>query len=66
MENELPRRRVLFLCRENACRSQMAEGFLRAEGGASFDTFSAGAGPSRVNRRAIEVMRELGIDISGQ
>jgi len=56
---------VLFLCTGNSCRSQMAEGFLRAFRGETYDAFSAGTRPSRVNPLAIEAMRELGIDISG-
>jgi arsenate reductase len=44
----------------------MAEGLLRHEGGERFDVASAGTQPSRVRPEAIQVMRELGIDISGQ
>jgi len=56
--------RILILCTGNSCRSQMAEGFLK-----SFDpklqVFSAGTHPSsRVHPKAIQVMREVGIDIS--
>ncbi len=57
--------RVLFLCAENACRSQMAEGFLRARAGDRFEVASAGTVGTRVNPRAIAVMAESGIDISG-
>lgn len=57
--------RVLFVCGENACRSQMAEAFYNAMskyGSAE----SAGTFPSgTVNPKAVEVMREAGIDISG-
>lgn len=57
--------KVLILCTGNSCRSQMAHGFLQ-----SFDpnikVFSAGTRPAeRVNPRAVEVMKERGIDISG-
>ncbi len=55
---------VLFICTENAARSQMAEGFLRAMYGNRFDVFSAGSNPSVVNPRAIMVMAERNIDIS--
>ena len=55
---------VLFICTANAARSQMAEGLLRAKYGTRFDVFSAGTHPSRVSTRAIEVMNEIGIDIS--
>lgn len=58
--------KVLFLCTGNSCRSQMAEGFLRAFGGDAYEAHSAGTQPSRVNPLAVEVMREVGIDISGQ
>ena len=57
--------RVLFLCTGNSCRSHMAEGLLRALGRDRFDVFSAGAKPTgHVHPLAIEVMRELDIDIS--
>jgi arsenate reductase (thioredoxin) len=59
------KRRVLILCTGNSARSQMAEGILRHDGGDRFEVFSAGTKPSRVRPEAIEVMRELGIDISG-
>ena len=58
--------RVLFICTANAARSQMAEGLLRTKYGTRFDVFSAGTHPSRVSARAIEVMNEIGIDISHQ
>lgn len=58
------KRRVLFLCTGNSCRSQMAEGFLRYIAGAKFEIVSAGLEPSTVNPRAIQVMNEVGIDIS--
>ncbi|HYH00873.1 MAG TPA: arsenate reductase ArsC [Terriglobales bacterium] len=58
--------RVLFLCTGNSCRSQMAEGFLRAYGGDAYEAHSAGTNPSTVNPLAAEVMKEIGIDISGQ
>ncbi len=58
--------RVLILCTGNSARSQMAEGLLRHDAGDRFEAFSAGTRPSRVRPEAIAVMRELGIDISGQ
>jgi len=58
--------RVLFLCTGNSCRSQMAEGFLRAYGGETYEVHSAGTKPSTVNPLAVRVMKEAGIDISGQ
>jgi len=58
--------KVLFLCTENACRSQMAEGLVNHDLAGQVKAFSAGIRPSRVNPRAIQVMAELGIDISHQ
>lgn len=58
--------RLLFVCVENSCRSQMAEGFGRALGGRDTDARSAGSRPSGVvNPRAVQFMAERGIDISG-
>ncbi len=56
--------RVLFICTANAARSQMAEGLLRAKFGSKFTVFSAGTRQSKVSTRAIQVMQEIGIDIS--
>jgi arsenate reductase len=60
------KKRVLILCTGNSARSQMAEGLLRHQAGDRLEVFSAGTHPSRVRPEAIAVMRELGIDISGQ
>ncbi|NRA26940.1 MAG: arsenate reductase ArsC [Opitutales bacterium] len=58
--------KVLILCTGNSCRSHMAEGILRSVAGNQMDVFSAGAEPSGyVHPTAIEVMREIGIDLSG-
>jgi len=57
--------KVLFVCTQNSCRSQMAEGLLRHDARDLFEVFSAGTKPSQVRSEAIAVMRELGIDISG-
>jgi arsenate reductase len=56
--------RVLFLCTHNSSRSQMAEGLLRARGGPRYAAFSAGTHPTQVHPLAMQVMAELGIDIS--
>jgi len=56
---------VLFLCTENACRSQMAEALVNHDLAGQVKAWSAGVRPSRVNARAVQVMAELGIDISG-
>ena len=56
--------RILILCTGNSCRSQMAEGVLRHYGSDNFEVESAGSAPSQVNKTAIRVMEEIGIDIS--
>ena len=57
--------RVLFLCSENSCRSQMAEGLLRHLGGDGFEVASAGMEPDEVDPRVHRVMAEIGIDTTG-
>ncbi len=57
---------VLFLCVANSARSQMAEGLARGVLGPSVRVQSAGSMPSTVNPYAVDVMREIGIDISSQ
>jgi len=61
-----PPARVLFLCTHNSARSQMAEGLLRHLGGAAVQAFSAGTEATSIRPEAIEVMRQRGIDITGQ
>lgn len=58
-------KRVLILCTGNSARSQMAEGLLEHIAGDRFDVRSAGTKPSAVRPEAVSVMKELGIDISG-
>jgi arsenate reductase (thioredoxin) len=58
--------RVLFICTHNSARSQMAEGLLLHLGGEQFEVFSAGTEATFVRPLAIQVMAELGIDISKQ
>jgi arsenate reductase (thioredoxin) len=58
--------RILFLCTGNSARSQIAEGLLKTKGGPSFEVFSAGVEPKSVNPYAVQVMSEIGIDISNQ
>jgi len=60
------KQRILFLCTGNSCRSQMAEGWLRHLAGDRFKAFSAGIEAHGKNPRAIAVMQEAGVDISGQ
>lgn len=56
--------KILILCTGNSCRSQMAHGFVQAID-SSFQVFSGGTNPaSQVNPKAINVMKEVGIDIS--
>ena len=62
----MPTRSVLFLCVANSARSQMAEGLARQKFGAELNVQSAGSAPSRLSPYAVEVMAEIGIDISGQ
>jgi protein-tyrosine-phosphatase len=58
---------LLFVCIENANRSQIAEAFARAMGGERVSVFSAGSRPSgRVNPRAVAFMKEKGIDMDAQ
>ena len=57
---------ILFLCVANSARSQMAEGLARKRFGSRVKVQSAGSKPSRVNPYAIEVMRELGVDLGAQ
>jgi len=57
--------RVLFLCSENSCRTQMAEAFLREMTGEELDIVSAGAEAGSLDPDAVAAMREVGIDISG-
>jgi arsenate reductase (thioredoxin) len=58
-------RKVLFVCVENANRSQMAEAFARIHGGDRVEAHSAGSRPSgKVNPRAIQFMLEVGCDLS--
>lgn len=57
--------RVLFVCVENACRSQMAEGFARLHGGNRIDAHSAGSRPAgTIDPRAIAFMAERGCDVA--
>jgi arsenate reductase len=57
-------RAILFLCVANSARSQMAEGLARRHFGERIPVLSAGSEPSRVNPYAIEVMAEIGIDLT--
>jgi arsenate reductase len=58
--------KVLFLCTGNSCRSQMAEGWAHALKPDLIDAYSAGVEPHGMNPRAIQVMKEAGVDITPQ
>ncbi len=59
--------RILFVCVQNASRSQMAQGFAEAFGKGRIEAYSAGSRPaSDINPLAIEVMKEKNIDLSGR
>lgn len=60
-------KRVLFVCVENSCRSQIAEAFARLHGGGSIEPYSAGSSPSgHVNPTAIASLAEIGYDLGTQ
>lgn len=62
----MSKKKILILCTGNSCRSHMAEGILRNALSDAHEVFSAGAKPSGyVHPKAIEVMAEIGIDVSG-
>lgn len=60
------KKKVLFLCTGNSCRSQIGEGLMRHLAGDRYDVYSAGVEPSRIHPMSILVMNEIGIDISQQ
>ncbi|MFH0788327.1 MAG: arsenate reductase ArsC, partial [Pseudomonadota bacterium] len=57
--------KILFVCVHNSARSQMAEAWLKEIAGDRFEVESAGLEPGTLNPLAVEVMKEIGIDISG-
>jgi arsenate reductase len=59
-------KKILVLCTGNSCRSQIAEGYLRKFAGGKAEIYSAGIETHGVNPKAIETMKEDGIDISHQ
>ncbi len=59
-------KKVMFVCKKNSCRSQMAEGFAKTLGEGKISVTSSGLEASRVHPTAIEVMSEIGIDITNQ
>ena len=60
----MDKKKVIFICTGNACRSQMAEGLLRHMAGNKFEVYSAGSHPSRLHPASVAVMAEWGIDIA--
>ena len=59
-------KKVMFVCKRNSCRSQMAEGFAKILGQGKIEVTSSGLEASRVHPTAIEVMSEVDIDLSNQ
>ena len=60
----MQKKKVLFICVHNSARSQMAEAFLNKLAGNKFEAKSAGITPRKLNSAVVEVMKEIGIDIS--
>jgi arsenate reductase len=60
------KKRVLFFCKHNSCRSQIAEAYLKHMASKQFDVYSAGLSPELIHPLVDVVMREDGIDIKGQ
>jgi arsenate reductase len=59
-------KKVMFICKRNSCRSQMAEGFAKILGSKNIQVNSSGLEATEVDTKAIEIMSEVGIDISKQ
>ncbi|MDJ0731594.1 MAG: arsenate reductase, glutathione/glutaredoxin type [Crocosphaera sp.] len=59
-------KQVMFVCKRNSCRSQMAEGFAKTLGKGQIEVTSSGLEASRVHPTAIQVMEEIGINITDQ
>jgi len=66
MTNIVGRLKILFLCGGNSCRSQMAEGWTRKLKGDAIEAYSAGIEARGLDPRAVQVMAEANVDISGQ
>ena len=65
MQGPMQKLKVLFLCTGNSCRSQMAEGWARHLKGDGIEAYSAGIQPHSLDPKAVKVMAEVGVDISG-
>jgi len=66
MQNQQKRSKILFLCNHNSCRSQMAEGWTRKLKSDDYEVYSAGFESRGLDPRAVKVMLEAGVNISGQ
>jgi len=66
MQSIVEKLKILYLCTGNSCRSQMAEGWTRHLKSNAIAAYSAGVEPHGIDPRAVKVMAEVGIDISGQ
>ena len=66
MPRDVVKKGILFLCTGNSCRSQMAEGFAKKLAPSQVSIYSAGIKAHGLNSRAVQVMKEIGIDISHQ
>jgi arsenate reductase (thioredoxin) len=64
MTEQKLKEKVLILCNHNSARSQIAEGLLKSLYGEYYEVYSAGSDPTTVNRYAIKVLAEIGVDIS--
>ena len=64
MKSRNSKKSVLFICKNNSGRSQMAEGLFRQIYGDKFDVYSAGFDPKKLNPLTVEVMAEIGINVS--
>lgn len=62
----MSKKKILFLCTGNSCRSQMAEAWGRNLKGTLLESFSAGVNPKGVDPRAVSAMAEVGVDITDQ
>ncbi len=61
----MDKKMIYFLCTGNSCRSQIADGFMRLLGSDKYEVKSAGLEAHGLNPRAVQVMKEAGVDISG-
>jgi arsenate reductase len=66
MDGNMSKPKILFLCTGNSARSQMAEAFIRKYADDRFEAHSAGLEPKGLNPLTVKVMKEVGIDLSGQ